>query len=228
ARANPSKVADLYRDAVKELIRFHVDATARGDAACIAFRIAYEERLFRWEMDRFIRFGLAAIALNMKDRIFDADIDSLARQLGALPRVFSHRDFHGNNIFVQGSIASPMLRIIDFQDALMAPAAQDLAVLLTTRDTCDLISPPLEDRLLDFYHASLIRRGAANMSRDEFIRSYALCVLQHALKCIGLFVSLERDGKHDYAVYTPYAIAQARRMLARLAPEFPELRAAFG
>jgi len=209
-------------------MRFHVDATARADADCVAFRIAYHARLFRWEMDRFLAFGLSALAPKANHRMFDAEIDRLARQLGALPRVFSHRDFHGNNIFVQGSIASPTLRIIDFQDALMAPAAQDLAVLLTTRDTCDLIAPPMEDRLLDFYYASLIRRDAANLSRDEFIRSYAMCVLQHALKCIGLFVSLERDGKREYAAYTPYAIGQARRMLARLAPQFPELRSAFG
>jgi N-acetylmuramate 1-kinase len=228
ARTDRSNAADLYRDAIKELMRFHVDATARADADCIAFRIAYDQRLFRWEMDRFITFGLSAVAPNVNARLLDAEIDSLARELGALPRVFSHRDFHGNNIFVQGAVASPKLRIIDFQDALMAPAAQDLAVLLTTRDTFDLIPPPLEDRLLDFYYASLIRRGASIMSREEFIRSYAMSVLQHALKCIGLFVSLERDGKREYAVYTPYAIGHARRMLARLAPEFPQLRAAFG
>ena len=227
ARANRSRAADLYRDAVKELLRLHVDATARADADCIAFRIAYEERLFRWEMDRFLAFGLSALAPNQNPGILDTEIDILAHQLGALPRVFSHRDFHGNNIFVQGEVASPKLRIIDFQDALMAPAAQDLAVLLTTRDTCELISPPMEDRLLDFYYASLIRRGVAKMTRQEFLRTYAMCVLQHALKCIGLFVSLERDGKREYAAFTPYAIGQARRMLARLAPEFPQLRAAF-
>jgi aminoglycoside/choline kinase family phosphotransferase len=228
ARANQAKAADLYREAVKVLLRFHVDAMAAADRDCIAFRIAYDQRLFRWEMDRFIVHGLSAIAPNVNHRIFDAEVDSLARELGALPRVFSHRDFHGNNIFLQGSIAAPTLRIIDFQDALMAPAAQDLAVLLTTRDTCDLIPPPMEDRLLDFYYACLIRRGAQNMSRDEFLRSYAMCVLQHALKCIGLFVSLEREGKRAYAVYTPYAIGQARRMLARLAPEFPQLRTVLG
>jgi aminoglycoside/choline kinase family phosphotransferase len=58
------------------------------------------------------------------------------------------------------------------------------------------------------------------------MRSYAMCVLQHALKCIGLFVFLEREGKREYAVFTPRAIAQARRMLARLGPEFSNLREA--
>jgi N-acetylmuramate 1-kinase len=228
ARANPSKAADLYREAVRELMRFHLDGTTSADEGCFAFRLAYDETLFAWEMRRFVEFGLTAIASGTDERGIEADLARLAYQLGALPRVFSHRDFHGNNIFLQGAIESPIVRIIDFQDALMAPAAQDLAVLLTTRDTGTLISPAMEDRLLDFYFSSLIRRGAATPGRDDLLKSYSMCVLQHALKCIGLFVFLEREGKREYAAFTPHAIAQARRMIARLTPEFPNLREAFG
>jgi hypothetical protein len=227
ARTEPAKAADLYRDAVRELMRLHVDGTARVDRDCMAFEVAYDERLFAWEMNRFVEFGLAEAAPGTDGRTIEGDLASLARELGGFPRVFSHRDFHGNNLFLQGAIASPKTRIIDFQDALMAPAAQDLAVLLTTRNTGELISPATEGRLLDFYFAGLIRRSITSMSREDFLRSYAMCVLQHALKCIGLFVSLEREGKHEYAAYTPHAIAQARRMLARLAPDLPQLRLAF-
>jgi aminoglycoside/choline kinase family phosphotransferase len=226
ARSNPAKAADLFRDAVRELTRFHLDATACAHRECLAFQVAYDERLFAWEMRRFVEFGLAAVAPDADARALEADLASLAGELGRLPRVFSHRDFHGNNIFVQGAVASPIMRIIDFQDALMAPAAQDLAVLLTTRDTGALISPAMEDRLLDFYFTGLIRRGVATMSRDDFLKSYSLCVLQHALKCIGLFVFLEREGKGEYAAYIPHALSQARRMLARLATDFPNLRQA--
>ena len=227
ARSNPPKAADLYRDAVRELMRFHIDGTASARRKCLAFQVAYDERLFAWEMRRFVEIGLAAVAPGADARALEPDLASLARELGALARVFSHRDFHGNNLFLQGAIASPTIRIIDFQDALMAPAAQDLAVLLTTRDTGDLISPALEQRLLDFYFTGLVRRDVATMSRDEFLKSYSRCVLQHALKCIGLFVFLEREGKRGYAAYIPHAIAQARRMLARLAPDFPILHSAF-
>lgn len=227
ARSNPAKAADLYREAVRELMRFHIDGTAGAKRKCLAFRVAYDERLFAWEMRRFVEFGLAAIAPGADAHPLEADLARLARELGKLPRVFSHRDFHGNNIFLQGAIASPTIRIIDFQDALMAPAAQDLAVLLTTRDTGELISSAMEERLLDFYYTGLIRRDVATMTRDEFLKSYSMCVLQHALKCIALFVLLEREGKRGYAAYTPHAIAQARRMLARLAPDFAHLREAF-
>jgi aminoglycoside/choline kinase family phosphotransferase len=226
ARANPAKAADLYREAVRELMRFHIDGTAGANRECLAFQVAYEERLFAWEMRRFIEFGLDAVAPGADPRSVETDLVRLARELGMMPRVFSHRDFHGNNIFLQGDIASPTMRIIDFQDALMAPAAQDLAVLLTTRDTDELISSAKEERLLDFYFSGLIRRGIQTMSRDAFLKSYSRCVLQHALKCIGLFVFLDREGKHEYAAYIPHAISQARRTLARLGADFPNLHEA--
>ena len=37
----------------------------------------------------------------------------------------------------------------------MAPAAQDLAVLMTTRDTDEVVTPAIERRILDFYCAGL-------------------------------------------------------------------------
>ena len=105
----------------------------------------------------------------------------------------------------------------------MAPAAQDLAVLLTTRDTGDSVTPALERRILDFYHTGLTRRGAATLAHEEFITSYRLCVLQHALKMIGRFEMFERSGKSGYARYIPHALAQARRMLTEMRAQFPQL-----
>jgi len=224
AHANPSKAADLYRDAVRELMRFHIDGTAKADSNCVAFQIAYDERLFGWEMRRFLEFGLATIAPDANALAIEPEIGIVARELGSLPRVFSHRDFYGNNLFVQDE---GQIRIIDFQDALMAPRAQDLAVLLTTRDTASIVSPALEERLLDFYFTGLIRRGVADLNREHFLRSYRLCVLQHALKCIGLFVFLDREGKQGYEVFIPHAISQARRMLDPISGDFPHLRKVF-
>jgi len=113
--------------------------------------------------------------------------------------------------------------MIDFQDALMAPAAQDLAVLLTTRDADDVITPAIEKRLLDFYSAGLTRRGASALSAANFESSYRLCVLQHALKMIGRFELFERGRKTGYRIYIPHALKQARRMLGHLRGDFPRL-----
>ena len=58
--------------------------------------------------------------------------------------------------------------------------------------------------------------------------SYRLCVLQHALKMIGRFEMFERGGKQGYRRYIPHLLAQARRVLAEMRSEFPELCAALG
>ncbi len=221
--ARAGDAADLYRDAVRELLRIHVTGTERRDPRCVAFAVAYDERLFAWEMEQFVEYGLWEVAPGAAANELRSDIARLAHQLGRLPRVFSHRDFHGNNLFVQGE---SRIRVIDFQDALMAPAAQDLAVLLTTRDTSELITPAIESRILDFYYAGRVRAGGLGLSYGEFLTSYQLCVLQHALKVIGRFVYLERQGIAGYGRYLPYALAQARRILTSARDEFPRLAAA--
>lgn len=219
---------DLYRLAADELLLLHVEGSRRLDAECLASRVAYDERLFRWELEQFAEFGVDTATPGVRRNSIAPELDELAARLGRLPRVFSHRDYHGHNLFVQMRLnhrSEPRLRMIDFQDALMAPAAQDLAVLLTTRDASRIITPTIERRVLDYYYAALIRRETVPMAFDDFMVSYRLCVIQHALKVVGRFTFLERDGKSGYAVFIPYALAQARRMLA-LESGFPNLRAA--
>ena len=228
-RARSADSADLLRLAVENLFVLHVAGTRKIDSRCIAAQIAYDERLFRWELVEFVDLGCARVAPGCDPAALAPELDALARELGGFPRVFSHRDYHGHNLYVQTIGQHPVLRIIDFQDALMAPAAQDLAVLLTTRDTGSLVAPALEDKLLHFYFTGLVRRGAADLSFDEFMRSYRLCVLQHALKMIGRFILFEREGKSGYTVFLPQVAAQARRILD--GPErqsFPRLAAALG
>jgi len=212
--------ADLFRLAASELIRIHVDGTAQIDARCIAHEILYSGRLFEWELKEFGEVGLAAVAPSADYSSIAPELTRLAAQLDRFPRVLSHRDYHRENLYIQDG---PRIRIIDFQDALMAPAAQDLAVLLTTRDTDEVITPAIERRILDFYCAGIARRGAPALDAAEFMLSYRLCVLQHALKMIGRFEMFERNGKTGYRQYIPHALGQARRMLAEMRPDFPKL-----
>ncbi len=218
AKQEPSRAGELYRLALDELTLFHAKGTQRPDPRCIAFRVAYDERLFAWEMEQFVECGMA----DAGPAAIQPELRELAARLGNLPRVLSHRDFHGQNLFVQND---SVIRVLDFQDALMAPAAQDLAVLLTTRDTATIIAPTLESDLLSYYLDGMKRRGADVTGTAEFLESYRLCVLQHALKAIGRFTWLERAGKSGYLAYLPHCLEQARRMLAERS-DFPQLRAA--
>jgi len=222
ARQEPSRAGELYRLALDELMLFHAKGTQRPDPRCIAFRVAYDERLFAWEMEQFVECGMATAAPDANPTTIRPELRELAARLGCLPRVLSHRDFHGQNLFVQkGSV----IRVLDFQDALMAPAAQDLAVLLTTRDTATIITPALESDLLSYYLDGMKRCGAEMPGTAEFLESYRLCVLQHALKAIGRFTWLERTGKSGYLAHLPHCLEQARRMLAERS-DFPHLQSA--
>ncbi|HYL60692.1 MAG TPA: phosphotransferase [Candidatus Acidoferrales bacterium] len=223
ARQAGADVAELFRRATVELLRIHVEGSRAIDDRCVARRVDYDGRLFEWELKEFRESGLAAVAPGANEQSIAPELKSLAERLDRYPRVLSHRDYHGQNLYLDGSAR---IRVIDFQDALMAPAAQDLAVLLTTRDTDNVVTPAIERRILDFYYTGLVRRDAANLSADEFVTSYRLCVLQHALKMIGRFEVFERGGKRGYAAYIPHARAQAVRMMNELPGMFPKLRAA--
>jgi hypothetical protein len=215
--AEHADAGDIYRLAIDELLLLHIDGTLRLGADCIAVHIAYDERLFRYELEEFVEFGLPEVAPTINSKAIAPELDQIASELGRLPRVFSHRDYHGHNLYLQMAADGGMkLRVIDFQDALMAPATQDLAVLLTTRDTSRIIPERVEQRLLDYYFAGSLRRGVQMLPFDQFMESYWRCVLQHALKVIGRFIKLERQGKSGYAAFIPYALAQARRSLGRL------------
>ena len=228
ALSDPARAPALYCAAVEELLRIHVDGTIRRDPRCYAFRIQYNGRLFGWELEQFAEFGLAAVAPDANREAVLPDLAELAARMDCIPRVFSHRDYHGGNLFVdQGAGREIRLRVLDFQDALLAAPAHDLALLMTTRDTARVVTPALENRLLDFYLGGLSRRGVRADDRAQFVESYRLCVLQHALKMIGRFTLLERAGKPGYAVYVPHAVAQARRML-RQGDDFPSLRQMLG
>jgi aminoglycoside/choline kinase family phosphotransferase len=222
--ATRGDAADLYRLAADTLLRFHLDGTQQLPPDCIAARVAYDQRLFHWELEQFAELGASTVATGVDFATLRSELNDLAARLGRYDRVFSHRDYHGQNLFVQLRGTEPVLRVIDFQDALMAPATQDLAVLLTTRDTSRIINERVEQRVLEYYYSGCQRRGHY-MNYDEFLESYRLCVLQHALKVIGRFTYLEQQGKQGYAKYIPYAMAQARRMLSRNS-DFPLLTAA--
>ena len=224
ARA-PHSAADLLRLAVDELLKIHVDGTRRIHHRCFASSVNYDRRLFVWELSQFVEITLPEIAPGSDRAAIYAELDELAEELGRFPRVLSHRDYHAQNLYIQHG---PKIRVIDFQDALMAPSAQDLAVLLTTRDTGDVVHHTLEQLLLDYYYAGLARRQAVNLSPSDFARSYRLAILQHALKMTGRFMMFERDGKRGYAQYVPHALGQARRILAHARTVFPHLSNALG
>ncbi len=223
--ADEARVIELYRRAIDQLLRIQIEGTRRRDDSCIAFQQAFDERLFVWEFEHFIEFGIEkrrSQPLPERDAtLLRAHFAAMAKRLDAQPRFLNHRDYHSWNLFVQGD----EIRVIDFQDALLAPAAYDLATLLGDRDTPQVIRPRLEEQLLDYYFSHWNERAELHLDRKEFDDLYFLCALQKALKVVGRFYYLDLvKGKPGYMRYMPSTLRQVRRLLQRF-PEHREMAA---
>jgi aminoglycoside/choline kinase family phosphotransferase len=123
-------------------------------------------------------------------------------------------------------VAGDRLVMIDFQDALMAPDAFDLAQLLTDRTTETRVDGALEAMLVARFEAGRARAGLP--LPPGFADRYRRCALQHVLKVIGRFYFLEVvKRKPGYLAYLPSVYAVGRRMLRALpdlAPAVATLR----
>src|SRR5438034_353711 len=52
------EVERLYRRAIDQLVLLQIDGTRRRDPSCIAFQQRFDQRLFLWEFEHFIAWGL--------------------------------------------------------------------------------------------------------------------------------------------------------------------------
>lgn len=175
---------------------------------CYAFVQSFNEKLFAWEFEHFLEYGVAGAPASLMEAS-RVELKAVASRLAALPQVFVHRDYHAWNIHVHEG----KLRIIDFQDALRAPALYDVASLLTDRITPERIVPDLEDALVARFYA---RQTAGRLaSLDETRAAYRLIALQRVLKVVGRFHYLnEVKGKPHYLGMLPAVCRSARHLLA--------------
>jgi aminoglycoside/choline kinase family phosphotransferase len=199
--------AELFGRALDLLADLQARAADDG-SGCYAFVQSFDEKLFGWEFEHFLEYGVAGAspALMTESR---RELAAVAARLASLPRVFAHRDYHAWNIHLHEG----RLRIIDFQDALLAPALYDVASLLTDRITPERITPALEESLLVRFHA---RQQAGRLESLDATRSaYRIVALQRVLKVVGRFHYLnDVKGKPHYLDFLPAVCATARRLLA--------------
>ena len=216
----PERVEHWYAAAIDQLLLIQIEGTRQRDATCIAFQQSFDERLFMWEFEHFIEYGIERrLGKPLPDpdgAVLRAHFAAIARRLDQQPRYLNHRDFHSWNLFVQDG----KVRVIDFQDALLAPAPYDLATLLGDRDTPLVVRPDIEAALLEYYQRRWHQLGGAPVDGTEFRDIYFLCALQKALKVVGRFYFIELvKKKPGYLRYIPSTVRQIQRIL----PRFPEL-----
>ncbi|GGF48240.1 bifunctional tRNA (adenosine(37)-N6)-threonylcarbamoyltransferase complex ATPase subunit type 1 TsaE/phosphotransferase [Azorhizobium oxalatiphilum] len=138
------------------------------------------------------------------------------------PQTWVLRDFHSPNlIWLDERPGLKKVGLIDFQDAVLGPAAYDVASL--AQDARVDVSEELEAALLDHY-LRLREEASPTFDATRFTHLYALMGAQRATKILGIFARLNaRDGKPQYLRHLP----RIRRYLARCLahPELGSLRA---
>lgn len=200
-----------YRQAIDELLILHTRGVRQRDDACIAFQQRFDRKLYLWELEHFIEWGLekrpgAHIAAATAQTLREA-FAAIAGILDRRPVCLSHRDYHSWNLMIH----EETVRVIDFQDALLAPPQYDLASLLNDRITDSVIGPDLEERLVDYYVDRSRALSGQAVDRDEFFEIYRLSAMQRDLKVIGRFYYL--DLVKNKPGYRKFIAPTARRLL---------------
>jgi aminoglycoside/choline kinase family phosphotransferase len=175
-----------------------------------------------WEFDHFLEYGVEAYK---KKRIVPEDrsrvrgvFEKIAQCLAAEPRYFTHRDYHSRNLMIQ----KKMVRVLDFQDALMGPAQYDLASLL--RDSYIALPENLIEELLGYYIDQKQILEGVEVNRQRFVKLFYWMSIQRNLKAAGRFVYIDAV-KHNpnYLPFILPTLGYVRNSLSKY-PELGELR----
>jgi len=153
----------------------------------IAARLAFDEAKLAWELDFFYEHYFRSLRAeelkHAEEAQLKAELNDVANELSARPRVLCHRDFHASNLMVDGR---GRLRIIDYQDARMGPASYDLvSLLLDRRTTLPSLAEVRERRL--FFLDERRARGLDSIDPDDFAYEFRLMAVQRCLKAAGTF-----------------------------------------
>ena len=186
--AEPEERCDEYKQqAISLIARIQKATDTAREMNSIASRLAFDEAKLSWELDFFFEhyFG------NYRKESFShaetaelrAELNDIAAELAAAPRVLCHRDYHGANLMVD---PKGRLRVIDHQDARMGPASYDLVSFLLDRQPNPPSLAELRDYRLFFLEARR-KAGLAILDPDEFACEFRLMAIQRGLKATGTF-----------------------------------------
>lgn len=206
---NRQPISERYETAARFLAHFHqiqwpdhISVEKHQDYQIAQFdrdaMMIEVELLCQWYAPRFAGYQLNSA----QKESFIAAWDEVFNNLKQAEQSLLLRDYHSPNLFwFEERQGIHRIGMIDFQDAMIGPAAYDVASLaLDARVT---ISPELEKAVVLAY---CDERKKLNKAFDEesFKSAYAIMGAQRNSKILGIFVRLdERDGKPNYLNHIP-------------------------
>lgn len=190
--------AALYTLAMDVLIALH----ERFDPAAAADVPPYDDERLLQEAALFVDWYLPAVRGAPTAETLRRDYLDLWRAAfpaaRRTPPTLVLRDYHVDNLMVvDGRSGVGGCGLLDFQDAVIGPAAYDVVSLL--EDARRDVSPDLAARLRARY-----RDAFPAVDPADFAASYAVLGAQRSAKILGIFTRLDRrDGKPVYLRHIP-------------------------
>jgi hypothetical protein len=215
----PAPIAERYETAVDMLAALHCETLPEilPLAPQLSYAIpAFDTEALLVEVGLMLEWYLPDRG-TQPDEAIRAEFVALWRDLlaktASAPKTWVLRDFHSPNlIWLAERPGIKKVGIIDFQDAVLGPAAYDLVSLL--QDARIDVPEPLELALLTRYIK-------ARRARDEtfdpagFAELYAIMSAQRNTRLLGTFARLNRrDGKPQYLRHQPRIWTYLSRSLA--------------
>ena len=227
--ATQEECEDYKEKAIAIIARIQKATESAHESNSISSRLAFDEAKLSWELEFFVThyFGsLRGETLRHAEAAeLKAELNDIACELSAAPRVLCHRDFHTANLMLD---SSHRLRVVDHQDARMGPASYDLVSLLLDRQP----APPSLAELRAHRLLLLEERrmhGLDPIDPDDFAREFRLMTIQRGLKAVGTFsyqtAVCGRGAFYEHFIEPTFQIVlQAAEWLER----FPVLRRMIG
>jgi aminoglycoside/choline kinase family phosphotransferase len=202
--------------AIDELVKMHTLGTQRDDAACPAFRLAFDLPKLLSELQLFRQHAIEGLwqqpLADAERAAFDAAFTTLCSLIAAQPRYFCHRDYHSWNIMVCHEVVG----ILDFQDARLGPQPYDLVSLLVDRGTPGLLGSAVSHALIDYYLRQMEATGSGRIDRQAFTELFEYVAIQRCLKAIGTFAYMQvMRQRPQYLPYIPPTLAYVKPLLER-------------
>ena len=190
--------AARQRDAIDLLVRLHA---IPPEAECLPFERRFDAEWIDFELGLF----LEQVPASSPREALERELSALARAIAELPTCLCHRDYQSHNLLIDPAGA---LRVIDYQDALLAPAELDLCALL--------FDSYIE--IADAERSALLERYGAARGRAVEPGPLAMLVVQRKCKDLSRYrrvVSMKRDMR-----FAPARDA-ARGAISRALPSLP-------
>jgi len=208
----------LYMRAVEVLVQLH-----RERKAAVQVKVPpYDMALMLEEVGRFLLWFVPAVrgkkVSSAEEEAFFKAWRSVLAQVSLDRSSFVFRDFHVDNLMIiKGDEGLQGCGLLDFQDALIGPAAYDMVSLL--EDARRDVTSQTREAVLAYYFDA-----CPEVDRRAFLKEMAVLGAQRHTKVAGLFVRLSvQDGKNLYLKHLPRVVSLMNKALA--APQLLGVRA---